>query len=122
MTTCQGKLYVVGGNDKGPGAGYYDPIFQSENNQLCWSLFPKAFVIGGEARTKMRLSFVLKYNPDTDLWHRVSSLSILRSSVCTVADCRYLHVIGGNSSIGYLDVAEKCDPDADSWSKIPSTI
>lgn len=27
-----------------------------------------------------------------------------------------------HSSSGYLDIAEKYDPDADSWRKIPSTI
>ena len=65
---------------------------------------------------------MLKYNPDTDLWHRVAPLSSARSSVCAVADSKSLYVIGGNSSSGYLDIAEKYDPDTDFWSKISSTI
>ena len=133
ITTCQGKLYVVGGNDKGPAAECYDPLIDSCYQLKSFNLKTIScagvvcfqghlYVIGGEASKKTRLSSVLKYNPDTDLWHRVSPLSIPRSSVCAVANSRSLYVIGGNSSSGYLDIAEKYDPDADSWSKIPSTI
>ena len=133
VTTCQGKLYVVGGNDKGPAAEYYDPLIDSCYQLKSFNLKTISYagvvcfqghlyVIGGEASAKTRLSSVLKYNPDTDLWHRVCPLSISRSSVCAVADSRSLYVIGGNSSTGYLDIAEMYDPDADSWSKIPSTI
>ena len=133
MATCEGKLYVVGGNDKGPAAECYDPLIDSCDQVKSFNLKTVSYagvvcfqghlyVIGGEANAKTRLSSVLKYNPDTDLWHRVSSLSIPRSSVCAVADCKSLYVIGGNSSTGYLDIAEKYDPDTDSWSKISSTI
>ena len=133
MTTCQGKLYVVGGNDKGPGARCYDPLTDSCYQLKSFNLKTISYagvvcfqghlyVIGGEVSTKIKLSSVLKYDPDTDLWHRVSPLSISRSSVCAVANSRSLYVIGGNSSSGYLNIAEKYDPDADSWSKIPSTI
>ena len=132
-TTCQGKLYIVGGNDKGPAAEYYDPLIDSCYQLKSFNLKTISYagvvcfqghlyVIGGEASTKTRLSSVLKYNPETDLWHRVSPLSISRSSVCAVADSKSLYVIGGNSSTGYLDIAERYDPDADSWSEIPSTI
>lgn len=133
ITTCQGKLYVVGGNDKCPAAECYDPktgfCYQLKSFNLKTISYAGVvcfqghlYVIGGEAGAKTRLSSVLKYNPDTDLWHRVSPLSSPRSSVCAVANSRSLYVIGGNSSSGYLDIAEKYDPDADSWSKIPSTI
>jgi len=133
MTTCQGKLYVVGGNDKGPAAECYDPFMNSGNQVKSFNLKTISYagvvcfqghlyVIGGEANTKTRLNSVLKYSPDTDLWHRVSPLSSPRSSVCAVADSKSLYAIGGNSSTGYLDIAEKYDPDTDSWSKIPSTI
>jgi len=133
MTTCQGKLYVVGGNDKGPAAECYDPFMNSGNQVKSFNLKTISYagvvcfqghlyVIGGEANTKTRLNSVLKYSPDTDLWHRVSPLSSPRSSVCAVVDSKSLYAIGGNSSTGYLDIAEKYDPDTDSWSKIPSTI
>ena len=133
MTTCQGKLYVVGGNDEGPAAECYDPLINSGNQGKSFNLKAISYagvvcfqghlyVIGGEANAKTRLNSVLKYNPDTDLWHSLSPLSSPRSSVCAVADSKSLYVIGGNSSIGHLNIVEKYDPDSDSWSKIPSTI
>ena len=133
MTTCQGKLYVVGGNDKGPAAECYDPLINSGGQVKSFNLKTISYagvvcfqghlyVIGGEANAKTRLNSVLKYNPDTDLWHRGSPLSIPRSSVCAVADSKSLYVIGGKASTGFLRIAEKYDPDTDSWSTIPSTI
>ena len=133
MTTCQGKLYVVGGNDKGPAAQCYDPWIDSFHPVKSFNLKTISYagvvcfqghlyVIGGEGIANTRLNSVLKYNPGTDLWHRVSPLSGPRSSVCAVADSKSLYVIGGNSSTGYVDIAETYDPDTDSWIKLPSTI
>ena len=133
MAACHGKLYVVGGNYKFPAAECYDPLTTDSWNQVksfnlktisyagvvCFQ--GHLYVIGGEANAKTRLNSVLKYNPDTDLWHRVAPLSCTRSSVCAVADSKSLYAIGGNSSTGYLDIAEKYNPDTDSWSKISST-
>ena len=64
---------------------------------------------------------VCKYNPETNLWHDVPSLSVPRGGICAVADQNSLYVIGGYAEEEISDVVEVFDPGRNSWSRIAST-
>ena len=132
ITTCQGKLYCVGGINEGNSAERYDP---SENTWSPLKSFQQrmkfcsvvtfqglVYVIGGVDKDNHRLSTVQRYNPDTNVWKVMLPLSSPRSSVCAVADEKHLYAIGGASDSGYLAIAERFDPTERAWSSIAPSI
>ena len=136
MSACHGKLYYIGGLRVRPGfyaAERYDPFLND------WAPIkpPKHIVklttvvtfqgflyaIGGVNNDDEPLSTVQRYNPDTNFWEEMPPLSGNRFAVCAVADRRSLYAIGGMSTPGgrHLDIAERLETDANSWSQISST-
>ena len=136
-TTCQGRLYVIGGNLIPFGdvpAQCYDPLLdvwssinsfpEGLNFTAAVSFQGLVYVIGGEDNSGNRLRTVKQYDPSTNLWQEVSPLSNTRSSVCVVADESYLYAIGGYTSSPSekcLDIVERFDPKFDSWKRIAPT-
>ena len=136
-TTCQGRLYVIGGNLIQYGdlpAQCYDPLLdvwssiksfpEGLNFTAAVSFQGLVYVIGGEDNSGNRLRTVKQYDPSTNLWQEVSPLSNTRSSVCVVADESYLYAIGGYTSSPSekcLDIVERFDPKFDSWKRIAPT-
>ena len=139
-TTCQGRLYVIGGNnnifEKKTTAACYDPLLNIWSS-ISVKSFPEGlnftaavsfqglvYVIGGEDDSGNRLRTVKQYDPSTNLWQEVSPLSNARSSVCVVADESYIYAIGGYTSFPSekcLDIVERFDPKFDSWKRIAPT-
>ena len=68
------------------------------------------------------LSTVQRYNPDTNLWQVVSSLSSPRLSVCAVATRSYLYAIGGKSVFGSVNIVERFDPKEKAWCLVAPTL
>ncbi|KAM7448900.1 hypothetical protein ABFA07_003168 [Porites harrisoni] len=136
-TTCQGRLYVIGGNlipFGGVPAQCYDPLLdvwssinsfpEGLNFTAAVSFQGLVYVIGGENNSGNRLRTVKQYDPSTNLWQEVSPLSNARSSVCVVADESYIYAIGGYTSSPSekcLDIVERFDPKFDSWNRIAPT-
>ena len=134
-TTCQGRLYVIGGNQwMDHTAECYDPLLdiwssiksfpEGLNFTAAVSFQGLVYVIGGEDNSGNRLRTVKQYDPSTNLWQEVSPLSNTRSSVCVVADESYLYAIGGYTSSPSekcLDIVERFDPKFDSWKRIAPT-
>ena len=136
-TTCQGRLYVIGGNLIPFGdvpAQCYDPLLdawssinsfpEGLNFTAAVSFQGLVYVIGGENNSGNRLRTVKQYDPSTNLWQEVSPLSNARSSVCVVADESYIYAIGGYTSSPSekcLDIVERFDPKFDSWNRIAPT-
>ena len=99
-TTCQGRLYVIGGNSnvwgKKTTAACYDPLLNIWSS-ISIKSFPKGlnftaavsfqglvYVIGGEDHSGNRLRTVKQYDPSTNLWQEVSPLSNARSRPVSV--------------------------------------
>ena len=136
-TTCQGRLYVIGGNLIPFGdvpAQCYDPLLdvwssinsfpEGLNFTAAVSFQGLVYVIGGENNSGNRLRTVKQYDPSTNLWQEASPLSNARSSVCVVADESYIYAIGGYTSSPSekcLDIVERFDPKFDSWNRIAPT-
>ena len=135
-TTCQGRLYVIGGNSNIRGeqtVACYDPFLKIWSS-ISVKSFPEGlnftaavsfqglvYVIGGEDNSGNRLRTVKQYDPSTNLWQEVSPLNNARSSVCVVADESYIYAIGGYTSSPSekcLDIVERFDPKFDSWKRI----
>ena len=57
------------------------------------------YAVGGCDENNMRLNTIERYNPSTDTWTFIPSMSTSRSSPCVVAN-KYLYVIGGVSYVG----------------------
>ena len=135
-TACHGKLYLIGGNvNSGSSAKRYEPSLNlwtlgkgperdvSGGCAAVVTLQGFLYVIGGKDKYDNRSSMVQKYNPDTNLWQEVSSLSGPRSSICAVADGSYLYAIGGVDATGkFLNIAERFDPRNNTWDEICSTL
>lgn len=64
-----------------------------------WPHLGNLYAVGGCDENNMRLNSVEKYNPSTDSWTFIPSMSACRSSPCVVAD-KFLYVIGGVSYVG----------------------
>ena len=139
-TTCQGRLYVIGGNSNIRGeqtVACYDPFLKIWSSISAVKSFPKGlnftaavsfqglvYVIGGEDNSGNSLRTVKQYDPSTNLWQEVPPLSNARSSVCVVADESYIYAIGGYTSSPSekcLDIVERFDPKFDSWKRIAPT-
>ena len=132
ISSCHGKLFCIGGNVSGYPAERYDSSVNTwfplksfqQTIKFCTVVTFQGllYVIGGLDKDDNRLNTVQRYNPDINMWQEVASLSSPRSSVCAVADENHLYAIGGKSSGGFEDIAEKFDPKEKSWSRIASTL
>ena len=126
MSACHGKLYIAGFDDgDNVVTQRYDPLVNS------WAPFlpftdeiPHNFPVVVNFQGFL-YSFggwiIRKYNPETNLWHDVPSLSVPRGGICAVADQNSLYVIGGYAEEAISDVVEVFDPGRNSWSRIAST-
>jgi len=130
ISSCHGRIYSIGGNKKGHPAERYDP---STNTWTPLKSFKKVlrystvvtfqgalYVIGGGEKDSKQLNTVIKYNPDTNLWHEVAPLSVARDGVCAVADKNSVYAIGGFSNNGRVDIVERFDPTEKIWRRIAS--
>ncbi|KAL9972463.1 hypothetical protein ACROYT_G018769 [Oculina patagonica] len=132
ISSCHGKLFFIGGNRKGCPAEHYDPSLNTwsplksfqQTIRFCSVVTFQGllYVIGGVDKDNNRLSTVQRYNSDTKMWQVMHSLSSPRSTVCAVADESHLYAIGGNSDLGFLDIAERFDPKEKAWSRIASSL
>ena len=132
ISNCQGKLFLIGGNKFGNPAECYDPLLNTwspltsfqQRIRFCTvlTLHWLLYIIGGKDEGNNRLSTVQRYNPATNLWQEMPSLSSPRSSVCAVSDGSHLYAIGGNTDNGYVDIAERFDPKEKTWARIAPTL
>ena len=132
MSSCQGKIYSIGGNTRGQPAECYYPLsntwtpLRSFNQVLMFTAVVTfqgtLYVIGGMGKDKTRLGTVHGYNPDTNLWHEVAPLSIARNGICAVADNNSLYAIGGFSKRHTREnIVERFDPAAKVWNRVACT-
>ena len=145
VSVCHGKLYVMG---KDPdSATYYNREVKTVNvmerfdpSLNLWNevnipdkvFYSSAavtvqgflYVVGGKGRGQYGLCTVQKYNPDSNQWDEVSSLSSPRSDVCAITDgSNYLYAIGGTDQRGqYLNIVERFDPRKNTWEKLPPML
>ena len=135
ISVCQGKLFFIGGNSVGCPAERYDPAANTwsplesfkQRIRFCTVVTFQGllYVIGGvkhEENKVKRVSTVQRYNPATDLWQVVSSLSSPRSSACAVATKSYLYAIGGKSDVGNVNIVERFDPKEKTWCLVAPTL
>ncbi|KAL9972437.1 hypothetical protein ACROYT_G018739 [Oculina patagonica] len=132
FASCRGKLFRIGGIAGCPAEHYY-PLGNTwfplksfhETIRFCSVVTFQGllYVIGGLDKDNNRLSTVQRYNPDTNEWQLMPSLSCPRSSVhvCAVADGNHLYAIGGRSPSRIEAIAERFDPRERAWSRIAST-
>ena len=139
LSTCHGKLYLIGGNLCSDTSERYEPslnlwtsgkapesdVSEAKGCSAAATLQGFLYVVGGKSKSNSseRLSTVQKYNPDTNIWQDVSPLSSPRSSICAVADGSYLYAIGGMSETGkFMNIVERFDPIYNTWYKCHSTL
>ena len=139
LSTCHGKLYLIGGNMYDITSERYEPslnlwttgkapesdVSEARGCSAAATLQGFLYVVGGKSKSNdgKRLSTVQKYNPDTNIWQEVSPLSCPRSSVCAVADGSYLYAIGGVSETGkFMKIVERFNPTNNTWDKCCSTL
>ena len=133
VSVCQGKLFFIGGNSNDWPAECYDPAINTwspmdsfkQKIKFCTVVTFQGllYVVGGlDQKENKRLSTVQRYNPDTNLWQAVSSLSSPRSGVCAVATGSHLYAIGGNSGAGPVNIVERFDPKEKAWCLVASTL
>ena len=139
LSTCHGKLYLIGGNLCSSTSERYEPslnlwtsgkapesdVSEVRGCSAAATLQGFLYVVGGKSKSNdgKRLSTVQKYNPDTNIWQDVSPLRSPRSSICAVADGSYLYAIGGMSETRkFVDIVERFDPTNNTWDKCRSTL
>jgi len=137
ISVCQGKLFFIGGTCDSDActcpAERYDPSIntwsplESFKQKVKWCTVVTfqglLYVMGGvEQKENKRLSMVQRYNPDTNLWQEVSSLSGPRSSVCAAASGSHLYAIGGKSDVEYVNIVERFDPEEKAWCLVAPTL
>ncbi|KAK3738704.1 hypothetical protein QZH41_006249 [Actinostola sp. cb2023] len=131
FTACCGFLYAIGGKDEGfhKTVERYDPKTNSWTTvaplKRCVKLIGTTtlnatlYVVGGIEFTaeegRRRCAAVQKYDPATNMWSLVASISSRRSSVCCVSDEHHLYSIGGLGDDGFLDSLERYDPKLNTW-------
>ena len=129
VSSCQGKLFIIGGNRRSNGhaAERYDPVVNSwiplrsfqRRIRYCAVATVQGllYVIGGVDEDDNRLSSVQRYDPDINLWQEMPSLSSPRSIVCAVGDGSRLYAIGGCNFDGkFVKTAETFDAKENAWS------
>ena len=127
-SSCHRKMYCIGGNTDGHPAECYDPSgntwtpVRSFNQVIQFAAVVTfqglLYVIGGEDKNEEKLSTVQTYNPETNLWQKVASLSIARSGICAVAGNNFLYAVGGSR----LKIVERFDATEKAWSRIAPTL
>ena len=127
-TSCHRKLYCIGGSSYGYPAECYDPstntwtAMKSFNQDIHFAAVVTfqglLYVIGGEDENGEDLSTVQTYNPETNLWKKVASLSTARADICAVAGKKFLYAVGGN----WLKIVERFDPTEKAWDTIAPTL
>ena len=127
-SSCHRKIYCIGGNTDGYPAECYDPSgnawspVKSFNQEIKFAAVVTfqglLYVIGGEDKNKERLTTVQTYNPETNVWQEVVSLSIARAGICAVAGNNFLYAIGGS----WLKIVERFDATEKAWSRIAPTL
>ena len=137
ISVCQGMLFFIGGTYGSDTCSFpaerYDPSvntwspLDSFNQRVKWcsvvTFQGLLYVLGGvEQKENKYLSTVQRYNPDTKLWQKVSSLSSARSSVCAVATGSHLYAIGGKSDVGPVKIVERYDPKEKTWCLVTPTL
>ncbi|XP_023781120.1 kelch-like protein 5 isoform X3 [Cyanistes caeruleus] len=136
VAILNGKLYAVGGRD-GSSCLKSVECFDPHTNKwtLCaqmskrrggvgvttWNGF--LYAIGGHdapaSNLTSRLSdCVERYDPKTDMWTAVASMSISRDAVgvCLLGD--KLYAVGGYDGQTYLNTVESYDPQTNEWTQV----
>ncbi|XP_066041717.1 kelch-like protein 5 isoform X3 [Chamaea fasciata] len=136
VAILNGKLYAVGGRD-GSSCLKSVECFDPHTNKwtLCaqmskrrggvgvttWNGF--LYAIGGHdapaSNLTSRLSdCVERYDPKTDVWTAVASMSISRDAVgvCLLGD--KLYAVGGYDGQTYLNTVESYDPQTNEWTQV----
>ncbi|XP_063165905.1 kelch-like protein 5 isoform X1 [Candoia aspera] len=136
VAVLSGKLYAVGGRD-GSSCLKSLECFDPHTNKwtLCaqmakrrggvgvttWNGF--LYAIGGHdapaSNLTSRLSdCVERYDPKTDMWTAVASMSISRDAVgvCLLGD--KLYAVGGYDGQAYLNTVESYDPQTNEWTQV----
>ncbi|XP_053110040.1 kelch-like protein 5 isoform X3 [Hemicordylus capensis] len=136
VAVLSGKLYAVGGRD-GSSCLKSVECFDPHTNKwtLCaqmskrrggvgvttWNGF--LYAIGGHdapaSNLTSRLSdCVERYDPKTDMWTAVASMSISRDAVgvCLLGD--RLYAVGGYDGQTYLNTVESYDPQTNEWTQV----
>ncbi|XP_071981759.1 kelch-like protein 5 isoform X3 [Engystomops pustulosus] len=136
VAVLSGKLYAVGGRD-GSSCLKSVECFDPHTNKwtLCsqmskrrggvgvatWNGF--LYAIGGHdapaSNLTSRLSdCVERYDPKTDMWTSVASMSISRDAVgvCLLGD--KLYAVGGYDGQSYLNNVEAYDPQTNEWTQV----
>ncbi|XP_020626712.1 kelch-like protein diablo [Orbicella faveolata] len=137
ISVCQGKLFFIGdtydSDTYGCPAEHYDPSVNtwfplgSFKQRVKWCTVVTfqglLYVMGGvEQKENKLLNTVQRYNPDTNLWQVVSSLSSPRSSICAVGTRSYLYAIGGKSDVEPVNIVERFDPKEKAWCLAAPTL
>lgn len=134
LAYCRGFLYAIGGKDESfhNTVERYDPSTNTWTYvapmKRCVKLIGTAtlngvlYVVGGIEFTvedgRRRCNTVHKYDPVTNTWTQLASLSSRRSSVCCVNDEHYVYAIGGLGDDGFLNALERYNPHLDTWSSL----
>uniref|UniRef100_A0A8C3WX15 Kelch like family member 5 n=1 Tax=Catagonus wagneri TaxID=51154 RepID=A0A8C3WX15_9CETA len=136
VAVLSGKLYAVGGRD-GSSCLKSVECFDPHTNKwtLCAQMSKRRggvgvttwngllYAIGGHdapaSNLTSRLSdCVERYDPKTDMWTAVASMSISRDAVgvCLLGD--KLYAVGGYDGQTYLNTVESYDPQTNEWTQV----
>lgn len=136
VAVLSGKLYAVGGRD-GSSCLKSVECFDPHTNKwtLCAQMSKRRggvgvttwngllYAIGGHdaptSNLTSRLSdCVERYDPKTDMWTAVASMSISRDAVgvCLLGD--KLYAVGGYDGQTYLNIVEAYDPQTNEWTQV----
>uniref|UniRef100_A0A2K5LNH4 Kelch like family member 5 n=2 Tax=Cercopithecinae TaxID=9528 RepID=A0A2K5LNH4_CERAT len=136
VAVLSGKLYAVGGRD-GSSCLKSVECFDPHTNKwtLCAQMSKRRggvgvttwngllYAIGGHdapaSNMTSRLSdCVERYDPKTDMWTAVASMSISRDAVgvCLLGD--KLYAVGGYDGQAYLNTVEAYDPQTNEWTQV----
>uniref|UniRef100_A0A8C6G271 Kelch like family member 5 n=1 Tax=Moschus moschiferus TaxID=68415 RepID=A0A8C6G271_MOSMO len=136
VAVLSGKLYAVGGRD-GSSCLKSVECFDPHTNKwtLCAQMSKRRggvgvttwngllYAIGGHdapaSNLTSRLSdCVERYDPKTDMWTAVASMSISRDAVgvCLLGD--KLYAVGGYDGQTYLNTVEAYDPQTNEWTQV----
>ncbi|ERE89256.1 kelch-like protein 1 [Cricetulus griseus] len=136
VAVLSGKLYAVGGRDGSsclksvecfdPHTNKWTPCAQMSKRRggvgvTTWNGL--LYAIGGHdaptSNLTSRLSdCVERYDPKTDMWTAVASMSISRDAVgvCLLGD--KLYAVGGYDGQTYLNIVEAYDPQTNEWTQV----
>ena len=135
LAACKGFVYAIGG--KGEDSFHssverYDPRTNTWSNVKplakrvklmgTATLDGHLYIAGGieftEELGRRRCDTVQRYDPSTNTWASVASLSSRRSSICLVTDHHFLYSIGGLGDDDFLPNLERYDSKLNAWSTL----